>query len=179
MNFFYLKYFSLIVLFVTVVSFAQSGSSNSNFSVGAGSSTYKETKTEQIILFYEVPQLSAEIGNLSLHGDLNLELISQNKSTIMVAGFVPMFRYDLDMGFTKTFFSVGIGFNYLNNHNIGSRNLGSHFIFSDNLSIGTELIDNEYFKVEINYLFRHISNAGIFSSNEGFNSQYLVISLMI
>jgi hypothetical protein len=140
---------------------------------------YKETKTEQIILFYEVPQLSAEIGNLSLHGDLNLELISQNKSTIMVAGFVPMFRYDLDMGFTKTFVSAGVGLNYLNNHNIGSRNLGSHFIFSDMITLGMELIDNEYFRIEVSYLLRHISNAGIFNSNQGFNSQYLVVTVKI
>ncbi|MFZ1518717.1 MAG: acyloxyacyl hydrolase [Ignavibacteriaceae bacterium] len=176
---YYLKYLTLAVLFVSVVSFAQSNNSSENFSIGYGNSMYKDINTEQLLLLYKVPQLSVDFGNLSLNGDLNLELISHNKSTVMVAGFVPMLRYYLNLGFTKTFLSLGIGFNYLNNHNIGSRNLGSHFIFSDNLSIGTKLIDNEYFKVEVSYLFRHISNAGIFSSNEGFNSQYLVLSLTI
>lgn len=162
-----------------MVSPAQTANYKNNLSVGMGNSLYNEIRTKQLLLFYNVPRLSEDFGNLSLNTDLNLELISHNNSTTIVAGFVPMFRYNLDLIFSKTFLSAGIGFNYLNNHNIGSRNLGGHFIFSDMISFGVKVIDSEYLTAEISYLFRHISNAGLFNDNESFNSQYLVISVII
>ena len=173
----YKKYLlSVIIILTTINIYAQSVSSKGNFSFGFGNSLYKDIKTKQFIMFYDVRELTASVGNFSVNGALNLELISHNNSTTMIAGLAPIFRYDLNLGFTNTFINAGIGFNYINNHNISSRNLGGHFIFSDMISIGAGLIKTEYFTAEISYLFRHISNAGIFNNNEGFNSQYFVLS---
>lgn len=176
----YIFYSILIIFLLTIgISNAQSLQENKNLSIGFGNSLYSDIKTRQLIAFYNIPKLNASLGNLSVNGALNLELISHNSSTAMIAGLTPMFRYDIDLGFTNTFVKAGIGFNYINNHNISNRDLGGHFIFSDMISIGASLIETEYFSAEISYLFRHISNAGFFRSNEGFNSQYLVLSLSI
>ncbi len=176
----YIKYITLVILFLlTGISTAQSIDSGGDFSIGFGNSLYSEIKTKQLIGFYNIPELNASLGNFSINGAANLELISYNNSTAMILGLTPMFRYDLDLGFTNTLIKAGIGFNYINNHNISNRDLGGHFIFSDMISIGASLIETEYFSAEISYLFRHISNAGFFHSNEGFNSQYLVLSLSI
>ncbi|MDP2363933.1 MAG: acyloxyacyl hydrolase [Ignavibacteria bacterium] len=180
MNTNYIKYLLLVALILTTkISTAQSIGSDGDLSIGFGNGLYSDIKTTQLIVFYNIPELSTVSGNFSVDGDVNLELISQNKSTAMIAGFVPMFRYDLDLGLMETFIKAGIGFNYINNHNINNRDLGGHFIFSDMISIGTSLIKTDNFSAEISYLFRHISNAGFFHSNEGFNSQYLVVSVMI
>lgn len=180
MNTKYIKYITIVILFLlTGISAAQSIDSGENFSIGFGNSLYSDIKTKQLIAFYNIPGLSASLSNFSVNGAANLELISHNNSTAMILGLTPMFRYDLDLGITNTFVKAGIGFNYINNHNISNRDLGGHFIFSDMISIGASLIETESFSAEISYLFRHISNAGFFHSNEGFNSQYLVISVTI
>ena len=169
----------LFSLFLMPTFFAQADETDKNLSVGIGNSLYKNIQTKQLILFYKIPELSLKHGYFSLNSDVNLELISVKKSTIMIAGLVPMFRYDLRLGTIQTFINAGIGINYLNNHNISTRNLGSHFIFSDMISIGSTVYNSGNFALEISYLIRHISNAGFFSSNEGFNSQYLVFSIII
>jgi len=176
----YIKYLFLVIIILTTKNiFAQSVSPDGSLSIGFGNSLYSDIKTKQLIVFYNIPGLSTSLGNFSVNGAVNLELISTNNSTAMIAGLTPMFRYDLDLGFTNTFIKAGIGFNYINNHNISNRDLDGHFIFSDMISIGASLVETEYFSAEISYLFRHISNAGFFHSNEGFNSQYLVLSLSI
>lgn len=174
----YIKYLLLVIIILTTRNiFAQSIGSDGSLSIGFGNSLYNDIKTKQLIVFYNIPKLYSSIGNFSVNGAVNLELISHNNSTTIIAGLTPMFRYELDLGFTNTFIKAGIGFNYINNHNISNRDLGGHFIFSDMISIGASLVKTEYFSAEISYLFRHISNAGIYKSNEGFNSQYLVVSL--
>lgn len=182
LKFFNTNFLITVILLLLILSsrfFAQSPVADNNFSIGIGNSLYKNIQTKQLILFYRLPELSAVIGNLNVNSDVNLELISIKSSTIMVAGIVPTLRYNLQLGNVESFISAGIGFNYLNNHNIGSRNLGSHFIFSDIISLGASVYHTKNIDVEISYLLRHISNAGIFSSNEGFNSQYLVVSIII
>lgn len=168
-----------LLLILTSKFFAQVYEVENNLSVGIGNSLYKNIQTEQLILFYKLPELSTRFGNFSVNSDVNFELISVKSSTIMVAGYVPMLRYNLDLGNVESFISAGIGINYLNNHNIAARNLGSHFIFSDMISIGSSVYHSNNFDIEISYLIRHISNAGIYRSNEGFNSQYLVVSIII
>ena len=159
--------------------FVQITKLSSHLSIGRGNSLYSNIKTEQYLLFYNVPELKGNLGNLSYEGDINLEFILENSKTTYVAGLVPMFRYDMEFLNTDLFIKGGIGFNFINKHDIGNRNIGGHFIFSDMISLGTRLFNTENFSVEVSYLLRHISNAGFFKSNEGFNSQYLVISLII
>ncbi|WP_337866839.1 acyloxyacyl hydrolase [Ignavibacterium sp.] len=169
----------IILLLLSPYLLAQETEQESNFSIGIGNSLYNNIKTNQLIIFYKLNELSPNIGDFNINSDANLELISINSSRIMVVGFVPMLRYNLHIRNVNLFFSGGIGFNFLNNHNIGTRNLGGHFIFSDMISAGIKILDSDFMSIEMSYLIRHISNAGIFDSNEGFNSQYLVLSLIM
>lgn len=148
-------------------------------SLGRGSSIYNQTNSQQFLFFYNLPKLNWESGDISYAFDLNIELILENQRTTYVAGVVPMIRYDLNLFNIKPFIKGGIGFNFVNLHEITERNIGGNFIFSDMLSVGMRIIEEENFSLELSYLFRHISNAGLFDGNEGFNSQYLVISLIM
>lgn len=148
-------------------------------SLGRGSSIYNQSNSQQFLFFYNLPNLNGESGNISYAVDLNIELILENQRATYVAGVVPMVRYDLNLSIINPFIKGGIGFNFVNLHEITQRNIGGHFIFSDMVSVGMRVIEAENFSLEFSYLFRHISNAGLFDGNEGFNSQYLVISLIL
>lgn len=153
--------------------------SNYNLSIGRGSSIYNGVKSQQFLLFFNLPNLKGDLGAISYEGDLNFELILENSKTTYLAGFAPMFRYEFELLNINPFIKAGIGVNFINSHTIDNRNIGGHFIFSDMISIGAKVFSLDNYSVEISYLFRHISNAGLFDGNEGFNSQYLVISLII
>lgn len=155
------------------------GNTGQEISVGRGSSFYNNIQSEQYIVFYKIPDLNGSFGNISYESDINFEYILENNKTTYVAGVVPMFRYDINLLNADLFVKAGIGANYLSQTRVGARSLGGHFIFSDMLSIGSRVINTKSFSVEISYLIRHISNAGIYNSNEGFNSQYLIISVII
>lgn len=160
---------------------AQLDIQNSNYKIeyGYGNSTYKSVKSQQYLFFYKISNLEWHNEYFSLDTDINLELIKENNQLTYILGLVPMFRYDFKLLDRNIFMKGGVGANYINNNNIGARNTGSHFIFSDMISIGLRVYESTTYKIEISYLFRHISNAGIYKNNEGFNSQYLVVSLYI
>lgn len=158
---------------------AQTHFSNYKLSIGKGSSLYSNIKSEQYLLFYNIPDMKGNFGNLNYEGDINFEFIIENHKTTYVAGFVPMFRYDVSFLNMSTFIKGGVGLNFINSHKVANRSIGGHFIFSDMISVGAKVFSFENYSVELSYLFRHISNAGLFDSNEGFNSQYLVISMII
>lgn len=175
----YLKILIIILLLMSTNLFAQETKIESNLSIGIGNSLYNNIKKNQLIIFYKMNELSPNFGDFNINSDANFELISINSSRVMVIGLVPMLRYNLRIGNVNLFLSGGIGINYLNNHNIGTGKLGGNFIFSDMISAGIKILESDYMTIEMSYLIRHISNAGIFDSNEGFNSQYLVLSLIM
>lgn len=174
-----------LILVIMIFNFSYSHSQTNEddhqyeISFGRGSSIYDESDSQQYLFFYKLPKLNGKSGSISYSTDLNLELILENHKTAYVAGVVPMIRYDINLFNINPFIKAGIGFNFVNLHEITQRNIGGHFIFSDMISIGAKLLEMENFTLEISYLFRHISNAGFFDGNEGFNSQYLVISLLM
>jgi hypothetical protein len=171
----------ILTLLFSIYTNAQIKLENSKYeiSIGRGSSFYNNIQSEQFLVFFKIPNLNGNFGKISYEGDVNFEYILENNKTTYLAGFVPMFRYEANILNANLFIKAGIGTNYLSQTRIGSRSLGGHFIFSDMLSIGSRIIYTKNFSVEISYLIRHISNAGIYNSNEGFNSQYLIISLII
>ncbi len=146
---------------------------------GIGNSLYDDIKSEQLIIFLEIPKLSSQFSGIDIDYKINLEYINSNANGTFLAGVVPFARYSLFINQLSIFFQGGIGFNYINNHNIGSRNLGGHFIFSDMIGMGVDLFVITGHQVSLGYIFRHISNAGLYKDNEGYNSQYLVIGMSI
>jgi len=79
-------------------------------------------------------------GQFSYDGKINLEYIAEDKKSTYVIGIVPMLRYDTKFLNQNFFIRGGIGTNYINNHVIGSRDIGGNFIFSDMLSLGIHLL---------------------------------------
>ena len=148
-------------------------------SIGRGSSLYNDIKSDQLILFIKIPQLSIGSSMLNFESDVNIEFISKSGNNIYVLGFLPFIKYNFSVNNFNLFIKGGIGLNYLNHTIIGNRSLGGHFIFSDMIGIGTKILDIQNIKLEFTYLFRHISNAGIYKNNEGYNSQYFIISFLI
>lgn len=171
----------ILSLLFSIQSNAQISLANPGYeiSIGRGSSFYNNIQSEQFIVFFRIPDVIGNFGMISYEVEANFEYILENKKTTYLAGFVPMFRYDTKILNTDFFLKAGIGANYLSQTRVGTRTLGGHFIFSNMLSIGSRFINTKNFLIEISYLFRHISNAGIYDSNEGFNSHYLIISLII
>ncbi len=174
----------LIILPLILISISTSAQVNYQskpyeISFGKGNSLYKDIKSEQVMLFFKLSNLSGNIGRFSYESDINIEYITEEGKTIYLIGSLPMLRYDLNLLDHNFFIKGGIGVNYINRTEIGRRNLGGHFIFSDMIGVGTQLFDFENIKIEFTYLFRHISNAGIYKNNEGYNSQYFIISFVI
>lgn len=168
----------LLLLLITLPVLAQSPSQTTPIIIdfGYGKSAYSNINSEQYLFFYKIPNLEWHSGNFSYQSNLNLEFIEESNNFTFLFGFAPLFRYDFSIADTKLFVRGGIGFNYINSRSIGRRNTGGNFIFSDMLSVGFSLFSYHGLNVEISYMFRHISNAGFFKNNEGFNSQYIVFS---
>lgn len=172
---------AILTFTITISSKAQINMENigSEISFGKGVSLYNNIQTNQWIVFIKIPELSGNLGNVTCTSNINFEYINENNTITYLIGFVPMFRYDINFLNTNLFLMGGIGANYISHGRIGTRNLGGHFIFSDMLSIGSDLIHIKNISIEISFLFRHVSNAGIYHSNEGFNSKYIVFSVII
>ncbi len=171
----------LILLLITLPVLGQSTSQTTPIMIdfGYGNSAYSNIRTEQYLFFYRISNLEWHIGNFSCQSNLNLEVIEESNNFTFLFGLAPLFRYDFTIANTKFFVKGGIGINFINSNSIGRRNIGGNFIFSDMLSIGFSLFSYHGLDVEISYMFRHISNAGFFTDNEGFNSQYIIFSFSI
>jgi len=171
----------LILLLITLPVLAQNTSQATPVMIdfGYGNSAYSYIKTEQYLIFYKIPNLEWHIENFSYQSNINLEFIEEGNNFTFLFGLAPLFRYDFSVADKKLFVIGGIGINYINTHSIGRRKIGGNFIFSDMLSIGFSLFSYHGLDVEISYMFRHISNAGFFTDNEGFNSQYIIFSFNI
>lgn len=172
---------TIFVIFTLGIN-SQTKTINNDFisgEVGIGESLYKEIKSKNLILFLEIPYINKEIKTFSLKSKMNFEYIKSDSDNILLIGLVPITKYNFSIGNYHLFIKGGIGANYISSHKIGTRNLGGHFIFSDMVSFGIELFTITNNKMEISYLFRHISNAGLYKENEGFNSQYILINFAI
>lgn len=153
--------------------------SDVNFEIGYGNTPYENINSEQYLFFINIQNLNSNYKSLSFTTNLNVEYIKISSVETYLFGLVPMFRFDTNLFDHDVFIRAGVGVNFVNKHKIGPRNIGSHFIFSDMISVGTRFFQSSNYAVEFSYLFRHISNAGLFNRNQGYNSQYLMISFII
>lgn len=180
-----MKNFILILTFITILTSSLTGQiSQQNYQssileLGLGTGAYDDVNTQQIMVFIKTPYLNGKIDQLEYSGKLNFELIDESDHSILLIGFVPMLKYNFQIEDITLFLRGGIGVNYINSNQVGSRNLGGNFIFSDMIGVGIKLFQYYDYGIEISYLFRHISNAGFYRDNEGYNSQYLLLTLII
>lgn len=172
----------LLQFFISINLFSQDYSSTDfpiSIEFGVGNGMYDDIKSQQILFFIDTPFLRSSGRGLELSTKLNIESIQEDNHDTFLAGVVPIFKYNIEIQQISFFVKGGIGFNYISKHKIASRDLGGHLIFSDMIGVGISLLKNKYYSFEISYLFRHISNAGFFEENEGYNSQYFLFSITI
>ena len=147
------------------------------FDIGAGAGTdLQGNGAKQFMLApaYNVPITGYESLRLRIEADM--EFIDDRSKTIFVGGVAPFirilpFRWDV-----KPFVEFGAGVNLLTNREIGSQQVGGPFIFSLMSGAGAETMIKKT-PVSLSYRFRHLSNAGIYEHNQGFNSQYIMVSV--
>jgi len=162
--------FVFIFLIFPMLSFAQE--KNFEFGVGIGRNLLESLSTKQAIIASSVNFKISDIKNLWLHLEGDIEIISNDKTTI-VAGVAPMLRQFLsDSNSIKPFIEAGAGANITSRNGVENKKFGGCFIFSVMAGAGVEFKQG----IKISYRFRHLSNAGIYSPNEGLNSHYLIFS---
>ncbi len=71
------------------------------------------------------------------------------------------------------FVDLGAGLNYISQSHFADRQLGGNFMFDLMLGGGFYLTR----RISISYRYRHLSNAGIFSENEGIDSYYILLGI--
>lgn len=93
---------------------------------------------------------------------------SQNSRSTFDIAAIPMIRWEKTFGFTPypVDFEMGVGFSYLNDVNIGSREKSTQFQFTDHFGFGVSSPDRDW---RVGFAFRHLSNLGLKLPNNGAN----------
>jgi hypothetical protein len=88
--------------------------------------------------------------------------------------YVPMLHWRLPVAdHTRLDFEFGIGPMYLSEHDIGNRQKGSDFQFSDHFGVGIGSADGKW---RIGFAFRHVSNLDIKDPNDAVDFKGVVLS---
>ena len=147
------------------------------FDIGVGAGTdFQGTGAKQLLLApaYNVPIPAHESLRLRIEADM--EFIDDRSKTIFVGGVAPFIRILPFSWNVKPFVEFGAGANLSTNREIGNQNVDGPFMFSLMSGVGVGTMINKT-PVSLSYRFRHLSNAGIYEHNEGFNSQYIMLSV--
>ncbi|MCO6474946.1 MAG: acyloxyacyl hydrolase [Melioribacteraceae bacterium] len=149
------------------------------FYLAKGNSLSKSASSEQIMIMQKILTLYTFNETFTVETNIVYELISESKETNYLVGTMPLLKWGFDLIQRRFVLFGGIGVNYISSDNIVGRNLGGNFIFSDLIGIGINLYRFYDYEIDLSYVFKHISNAGFYKDNEGFNSHYLMISLKL
>lgn len=108
--------------------------------------------------------------------DKSIALSQEGNKLDFIIGVIPMAEFELAPDVPRLTIEAGVGLNYVSTREMGGRRLGSNILFSPTVSAGVELpwMDG---LLGIFYMFRHLSNAGIYQDNDGINFQYIVFSM--
>lgn len=163
------------MVLIPVLGFAYGKTS---FEAGFGAGTdLQDLKGDWQLLV--APALSTPISpgeSLRLRIEGDLEFIDDTRKTVFVGGIAPFIRLMPFNWIVDPFVELGIGGNLSTSKFIGNQNVGGPFLFSLMAGGGAEIKINRT-PLGISYRFRHLSNAGIYRPNQGFNSHYLMFSV--
>lgn len=143
--------------------------------VGEGSSI---TTHGSRSVFLSLPKRRLAGGDTSpvVFVDQNVALCEERNRLDFIMGVAPMVQLELAHDIPRLTIEGGIGVNIVSSREMDGRQLGSNFLFSPTVSAGIEL---PWMKglLGVFYMFRHLSNAGMFRDNDGVNFQYIVFSM--
>ncbi|MFZ5997006.1 MAG: acyloxyacyl hydrolase [Nitrospirota bacterium] len=120
------------------------------------------------------PIKGAEMMRFGLEGDL--EFIEYHGRVTFIGGVAPFFRATWQRAGIRPFAEIGGGINYSSRKRVDGRELNGPFLFSAMGGAGIEVLYNKM-PMRIAYRLRHLSNGHLYKGNEGFNTQYLMLSI--
>lgn len=167
-----------LLLFVAVLqerTAAQTEDHEFDIRVGNGS-LMTSPGSKSIFLSISAERLVSSDAFPIVYLDKNIALSEEGKRLDFIVGVAPMLRLELGHDAPRFLIEAGIGVNLVSSRDIGSRQLGSNFLFSPTASAGVELPWLNGL-LGVFYMFRHLSNAGMFQDNDGINFQYIVFSM--
>jgi hypothetical protein len=165
----------MFVAFPYERAISQIGENDIRLRVGKGTTVTAHGSTS---LYLSIPshQLAGGGGSSLFYLDQSIAL-SQSRNTLdFIIGAAPMAQLELAHELPRLSVEFGVGLNYISAREMDGRQLGSHFLFSPTASAGIELPWMNSL-LGIFYMFRHLSNAGIYRDNDGINFQYIVFSV--
>ncbi|GLI53041.1 acyloxyacyl hydrolase [Thermodesulfovibrio yellowstonii] len=163
-------FFFSSILFLPFYSYSQD--KNFELGFGYGRNLLESLSTNQFLIAPAVNFKIPEMKNLWLHLEGNIEIINDNNTTVVV-GVAPMLRQIFSESIQiKPFIEAGAGANITTRNGVENKRFGGCFIFSLMGGAGVEFKSG----IKISYRFRHLSNGGLYSPNEGLNSHYLILS---
>lgn len=146
--------------------------------IGAGTDMMHGLGTEQAIIAPAINLKIKDVKSLWFRLEGDLELINDDRRVTFVAGATPMLRlyFFADQNKPGFFIEGGVGINLISRNTIGDRELGGVFIFSDMAGVGYKFIAGKT-PLFLTYRYRHLSNLGLYSHNNGIDSHYLMLSI--
>lgn len=125
-----------------------------------------------IVPALSVPIKGAEMLRFRLEG--NIELIERRDRTTVISGIAPFFRMLCPGGGIRPFVELGGGVNYSSRKSLDGDRLRGPYLFSGMGGAGIEFLYKKR-PVSFSYRARHLSNASLYKTNHGLNSQYLMV----
>ncbi|MDD5474884.1 MAG: acyloxyacyl hydrolase [Syntrophales bacterium] len=144
--------------------------------VGAGSSLNEGINSRQVLITPALKWTTNNEPSIQFRLEGNFEAIYYNGKMTVLAGIAPMIRLFLFPYEKGPFIEGGAGLNYISRLSIGHRDLGGSMIFSPMAGAGYGFSWNGK-PLILSLRYRHISNAGLYSKNDGFDSLYLMTSI--
>ncbi|MBI3799619.1 MAG: acyloxyacyl hydrolase [Deltaproteobacteria bacterium] len=97
----------------------------------------------------------------------------RNSGSIEMGLGLPTLTYYLDLGIpVYPYIEGGLGVLYTD---LRGYHLGGHFSFLETAGVGASYFLNDHLALDVGWRFRHISNAGLYSSNVGLNSGIFLV----
>ena len=169
---------ALIVSIIISLSAASACRADSGNEIGAGiGMDYDSQNIRQGFVYIGREWDSQEYGFLGYRLEGDLDVIS-NGSSVVIGTIMPAARLYVptDSGW-RPFLDVGAGLSLKHGDLVGGRHLSGPIAFTLMSALGVEYKTAGGRRLSLSTRFRHISNSGLYSRNQGFNAQYIVLSV--
>lgn len=148
------------------------------FDIGAGAGmNYDGQNVNQGFIYVGHGWDSEKYGFLTYRLEGSLDLIG-NGSSLFIWTILPAARlHVVTESAWRPFFDIGAGVSLKHGNLVGHRHLDGPIAFTLMDAIGVEYRSAGGRTYSVSTRFKHISNSGLYKRNQGFNAQYVVLSI--
>jgi len=168
--------FLLLAAVLTIPDYAFSDEKDLYFELGIGGGENLNGLGTRQILF--APGLNMKISGVNMlrfRVEANTEFVYDHGQLTVIGGITPFLRFIIPSDKIRPFLEIGGGPNLSNRDDTGGRILGGRFFISAMAGGGIEFVTKDIL-VSLSYRARHLSNANLYSYNQGLNSHYLILA---